>query len=112
MLRTISRILKTNVWGITQNPTDDGRLIAQRKSREAGERRLGLLAARRHLLTLLQPNMGQFQVSPAFINASSVVHPLKALIRHRTTVFRGHVSHAKLAHSRMYIELSCGPAVP
>ena len=63
-LRTICRILKTNVWGITQNPTDDGRLIAQRKSREAGEGRLGLLAARRHLLTLLLTKHGPVSGKP------------------------------------------------
>ncbi|MGC1348864.1 MAG: hypothetical protein WA858_03675, partial [Xanthobacteraceae bacterium] len=64
MLRTISRILKTNVWGLIQNPTDDGRLIAQRKSREAGEGRLGLLAARRHQLTLLLTKHGPVSGKP------------------------------------------------
>ena len=53
MLRTISRTLKTNVWGIYSEPNCDSRLIAQRKLREAGEGRLGLLAERPHLLTLL-----------------------------------------------------------
>jgi hypothetical protein len=57
-LRTISRTLKTNLWGIYSVPTAESRLIAQRKSREAGEGRLGLLAARRHQLTLLLTKHG------------------------------------------------------
>ena len=48
------------------------------------------------------------------ISCASVLAPgvLVALVWGFAYFERDHVSHAELAHSRMYTKISCGPAVP